>query len=64
MSRDVFSGEQPGMPAQEKGRGRDFSKGHERYDFDVIQRGGFKRRLLGGLYLKFWSSPKVRTVAT
>ena len=37
-----------GTPAQEKGRGRDFSKGHQRYDFDVIPMDGFKRRSLGG----------------
>ena len=51
------------MPAQEQGRGRDLLKGHQRYDFDVMPRDGFKRQLLGGVYLKFWSLPKVRTVA-
>ena len=38
----------PGTPAQEKGRGRDFSKEHQRYDFDVIPMDGIKRRSLGG----------------
>ena len=52
-----------GTPAQEKGRGRDFSKRHQRCDFDIIPRDGFKRRSLEGLYLKFLSSPKARTVA-
>ena len=32
-----------GTPAQEKGRGRDLSKGHHRYDSDVIPRDGCKR---------------------
>ena len=36
-----------GTPAQEKGRGRDFSEGHQRYDFDVIPKDGLKRRSLG-----------------
>ena len=31
-----------------KVQGRDFSKGHQRYDFDVIPMDGFKRQSLGG----------------
>ena len=43
------------MTSEKQGRlhkkrvgGRDFSKGHQRYDFDVIPMEGFKRRSLGG----------------
>ena len=43
---------------QEKGRGRDLPIGHERYDFDVIHREGFKRGSLGGCIFEVFEFTK------
>ena len=45
-----------------KSGGRDLSKGHQKYDSDVISRDGCKRRSLGYVNFKFWSLPKARAV--